>query len=275
MKQNFFLLLLALILSIHTVQGQDNLTSDRPGQTFSANTVGKNVFQIQSGLGYDNLWYRNAAFISSEFTAQKSDVRCWSAYNVTDLRYGLLEPFEVGVTLISTYSDREGEEIILGSSTAAENNYDAYLSLRYNLINTDQWTLGLYSSGLLNFKEFNLRAMGSYHVNANSSLNSNIAYRASSVNGSFNQLSYTLNFSHGFENLGVFVETFAAIRLHGGDFHYTDWQNYFDAGLWYLVSNNFQLDFTVGSGFNDQFFFTTVEETSRLFFDFGISYRIK
>lgn len=274
MKITFLAALLFLVGGLWS-QSSETLNSDRPGQTFSANTVGKNVFQVQSGFGYDNLWYRNAAYISSEFTAQKSDVRFWSAYNVTDLRYGLLEPFEVGLTLISSYNDVDGEEILLGNTMAAENAYDAYLSLRYNLINTNKWTVGLYGSGLMSFKELNLRAMGSYQVNASSSLNSNIAYRTTSVNGRSNQISYTLNFSQGFDQWGVFAETFANIRLHGGDFHHSDWQNYFDAGLWYLVNNNLQLDFSVGTGFNDQFIFTSIEETSRLFFDLGLSYRIK
>ncbi|WP_088324782.1 hypothetical protein [Polaribacter tangerinus] len=224
--KKFTLLAFLLCTTITTAQFTEVLTSDRPGMALSPNTVGKYVFQTQTGIDF-----QDGFSISNP-----------NSY----IRFGLSEKLEVN-TSFSFY----GSEFI--SDLVSINIGARY---RFNSQNSS------YSSSIQVTQFF-------YNEQANTSQLTYI------FGGNFtDKLSYTTNLgisiaefstienTHFVANigyvinpkLGVFVESFGSI-----------WdQNFtvnFDAGAYYLLSNNLQFDISMG---DNNGFFTSA----------GVSWRI-
>lgn len=212
------ILFIALILSTAFANAQfsKTLSSDRPGQALSSSTVGKKVFQVQSGIDFVES--------SSEFQP--------SSY----FRYGFSERFEINSGFILS-GDKFANE--LASFT---------VGARYNLSkkeNKSQSTLQLSHDfkSTLNTTQFAYIFSSSFTEKLGYTINLGLNFDNSlAVNTGvyiFN-LSYALN-----DKVGVFAESY-------GTFLNSNPHNNIDAGVYYLLNNNLQLDALIGD--NEGFF---------------------
>ena len=215
MKKLFFFILI-LTASVAKAQFTEVLTSDRPGQAFSANTVGKNVFQVQTGIDFfDN----NSQFYPNSY-----------------FRYGLSEKFEIN------------SGIILSGSKFANEIASFSVGARYNLSDIDsKFTSTLQFSH--DFGATNNNSQLTYILA--SSLSEKLSYTVNlgiNFDNDFavNNGIYVANLSYGINSkMGIFLETF-------GNFLNTGFQLNIDTGMYYLLNNNFQIDALVGD--NDGLF---------------------
>lgn len=259
-----------------SAQTTEILTSDRPGQTFSANTVGKGVFQIQSGLGYDQFYFEDVTFRDESNNPANTDLRVWGYFINTDLRYGLMERFEVGVNLISSHAGSEMEQDYLNYNSIQDGNFEALVSLRANLFSSKNFNLAALASGIITEPTFLVRTglAGSFDINSNNSLSANLFYIFGDTPG-LDPLLFTLNYGYSFGKMGVFVEAFGEVVLFSTVINEPLWRTFYDAGVWYLINDNFQVDFSLGTGINSEFKFFDETKSTRFFSEIGLTYRIK
>ena len=204
----FFLFLLSS--KIGCAQFAEILSSDRPGQALSVNTVGKNVFQTQAGMDFfDNTSY----FHPNSF-----------------FRYGFSEKFELnaGFILSGSSSERDLESFTIGvryllSKLDSNSKSSLQLSYDFGAVNKNIQLNYIYGNS---FSE-----KLSYTVNLG--INMGDVFEVNSA-------IYVLNFAYALNNkMGVFVESF-------GTFLNSTSQLNFDAGYYYLLNNNLQLDALIG-----------------------------
>lgn len=197
-----------LVLTSISVQGQftETLTSDRPGQALSSNTVGKNVFQIQAGLDFlDNAtnFYPNSYF-----------------------RYGLSERFEVNSGFV--LPDNKLENVLIGvryALNASRSKFKSALQYSFDVGPNQSNSQLIYSLG------------SSFSDNFSYTLNVGFNFRKDfSVNNGI----YVINLSYAITNkIGVFIEPF-------GSFLNGNLQSNIDSGFYYLLNNNLQIDALFG-----------------------------
>ncbi len=85
-KKHIVLLIIQLLCLSGVVQAQfyETIRSARPGQSIGASTMGKNIFQLQSGVDYFGYEKINTGIKGNGY------------FTNTALRFGLTEMFEVG-----------------------------------------------------------------------------------------------------------------------------------------------------------------------------------
>lgn len=195
-----------------TVKAQfsEFLASDRPGQALSVNTVGKNVFQNQTGVDF---FESTSYFYPSSF-----------------FRYGLSEKFELNTGFILSGEKFASDlaSFTIGARyllSTIDSNSKSSLQLSYDFGAENKNTQLTYIFG--------------------SSLAKNISYTLNlgiNVNDDFhtNNALYVFNVAYSLNNkMGFFLEAFGTFLNN------TDQIN-FDTGFYYLVNNNFQLDALIG-----------------------------
>lgn len=238
------LVLFSLINSLNS-QYAETITSGRPGQAIGARTLGRRVFQIQSGMFFNRI--NNGG---------KTNVNIFS--NV--IRLGVAEHFELNGVL--NWQQREFTD-----GTAVGGLSDTQLGGRIHLIKHSGWipSLDVQARLLLTWQSevFQRERMGSSFIVATGNqitdrflLTTNWGLLLEG-NGSSGKASFVVNGNYAAtKRLGVFAE------VYGGFYDFT---TFFDGGLSYLVTDDFQLDVSLGwQGQNN------VEDW---FIDFGISIR--
>lgn len=247
-----FWLFVIVFISISKLHGQysETIVSGRPGQAIGPMTVGKDVFQVQSGFTYNNIGFDGSRTKSNIIT------------NV--FRWGVLEHLEVN-GLLAWQNDN-----IQASNFESNNNgiSDSQIGLRYNFSINRGWipTLGFQSRLLLRLQdeEYRRESVGAQFI----LITNNQIYDRFSVStnwlmtySDFEQrpsYGYVINLSHSIsDKWGTFIETYGA--LDGLDVN-------IDSGLTYLLTNNIQLDISCG--------FQGDNNISDWFFDTGISWRV-
>lgn len=247
--KNFRILLILLTLSLSTLQSQTQKTidSDRPGQSFTPHTVGSNVLQLQSGLN---------------FRAVGNDQTDNIFSNLTNLRYGLSERFELNGT-IGYGINSTPKETLNGINNLR-------LGARYNFSEQKDYNPGFGVNVDLLF------ALGTevYNdpkedVNATFILTQKVSDKinaATNVGVYYDQKSgdiltpFTLNGSYSVsENTTVFAEIYGELQ--------PNFVVNFDFGGTYLVSEDFLADFAIGIEDN--------ASATDVWFEAGISYRWK
>tara|TARA_R110002051_G_scaffold314911_1_gene392530 strand:+ start:205 stop:894 length:690 start_codon:yes stop_codon:yes gene_type:complete len=211
-------LFFCFILFSITVKAQfaESLASDRPGQALSVNTVGKNIFQKQTGVDF---FESTSSFYPSSF-----------------FRFGLSEKFELntGFVLSGEKFASDLASFSVGARYLLSNvnsNSKSSLQLSYDFGAENKNTQLTYIFGS-SFTE-KISYTVNLGINVNEDFNTNNAIYVFNV-------AYSLN-----NKMGFFVETFGTFLKN------TDQIN-FDAGYYYLINNNFQLDALIGE--NDGLF---------------------
>ncbi len=248
------LLLLLLVTSALKAQYGESIRSGRPGQAIGPFTVGKYVFQVQSGV----------TFGREEFDDVDRD-HDLTLFNSV-IRYGITEHFEIsGVLGIST--NRENTEFGKNRSKGVS---DAQLGFRFNIRDgqVSGPVIGIQNRLRLNIlgDDFEQREIGTTTILIiGQNLTEKLGLTANlGITWGGNSLApvgfYVLNLSHPIgEHISLFIENYGSVNSG-------DWDTRFDTGLGYFINKDLQLDFSAGYGKNDQL--------TDYFFDFGVSWRI-
>lgn len=279
--KNYFILL--VFISTYTLQAQytDVINSNRPGQSVSAYAVGRNVMQVEFGLGYEE----------QEHTILLTDATIWNAELA--LRYGLL--FE---RLELMYEGTFQRENLTLNTSGVENTFSDFtrnrLGLKYLIYdpykNPERNKPNLYSWRANNkFQWRNLIPAVSLYAGATFVLGenpyfagdpiasprvmlatqskisprvvliSNIAYDR--IGTEFPEWSYIVSLTHAFRNprWSIFLEQQGIKSDRYADALYR-------TGLAHLIAPNIQADVTFGGSFKDT--------PTRMFGTLGFSYRL-
>lgn len=272
----FFLFTASVGLSQYT----DVINSNRPGLSVSAYAVGKNVLQLEMGLGYEQ---SDHALLNSQSNIIGSDI---------SLRYGLLfEQLEINWE--GTFQNESKKYLNSGIEESFLNFsrnrvglkyliYDRYKSAERNKPNLYSWrknnrfqlsslipSISIYGGATFNLLD-NPNYMGdpivSYRamiatqstITPRVVLISNIAYDRISTN--FPEFNYLVSLSYAFRNpkwssfvehQGIQSDRYADLLLR--------------AGVAHLLSDELQVDINMGTSFKNT--------PSRIFITGGFSYR--
>ncbi|MBQ0788372.1 MAG: transporter [Oceanihabitans sp.] len=235
---------------------QEPLITDRPDQTESPNVLRKGFLQVETGTFYETFEDNNIQ--NENFT-----------YNTTLVRFGLLDNLELRLG----WNFTEGKTNINGKST--NNVTSGFKPLLLGIKTSIAKEKGVFPDiGLLghlylpftastDYKPENtgvdFRFAFAHTLNENSSLSYNLgaAWGNDSPEASF---VYTIAYGIGVtEKIGAYAELY-------GDLPENNKANHFwDAGFTYLISNNIQLDATIG---------TSITKGQDLLLSAGVSFRI-
>lgn len=230
-------------------QLNETIRTGRPGQAIGPFSVGKNVFQTQTGFDMGGFNQTNPNFSSNYINPN------------TVLRFGLSERIEINGAL-SYRSDKSK----IGANTNKTSGLNAYsIGSRINMINDYNGTslgfqgtlflpvgFGDYENKTTSYK---LMAIGSQKLSEKFALGLNLGYIFNLEIGDYViNISYSIN-----DKWGTFAELYGVFDNANIDFKW-------DTGLAYLVSNNLQLD--IYGGIN------TIDNGSEYFTSLGVSWRI-
>lgn len=250
-----YILILFLFIGITDLFGQFNETirTGRPGQSIGAFTVGKEFFQIQSGV--DHFSYNNAMISGSGVLSN------------TVLRYGLTEPFEVSALI-----EYKGENVDNSSDSQNLDGFSAVdLGMRYHIYTGK----GLAPSIAFQIRWRIPKIGGDYEINqwaprflivTSQQLSDKLTFITNwgaswNGNNAIPQGVYTANLSYAItSNFGVFIENYGSLLQ-------SDFDTFLDGGVAYLINNNLQLDLYSGFGKN--------EDAKDFYVSAGISWRTK
>ncbi|MFN3196128.1 MAG: transporter [Chlorobiota bacterium] len=242
---------LAAIISLSFVttkaQTQETIDSDRPGQSFTPHTVGTSVLQLQSGV--------NFKLVGAEETDNVIS-------NLTNIRYGLSEMFEINGTV--------GYGIVGTPNETLNGINNLRLGARANFSQQEGYTPGfgvnvdfLFALGteVYNdpYEDINTTLILTQKVADNLNATTNIGIYYDQLSGDI-LTPFTLNGSYSLsENTSIFAEIYGELQPNFGI--------NFDFGGSYLVNDDFLLDFAVE--IEDQ------EVDNDFWIEAGVSYRLK
>ncbi|PKL79472.1 MAG: hypothetical protein CVV25_07920 [Ignavibacteriae bacterium HGW-Ignavibacteriae-4] len=254
MKTTTILLLFLLTTSLAFSQRQEGIDSDRPGQSISPLTVGKNVLQVQTGFNY--------------FDKQYYDVLNLNSYsNATKIRFGFTENFELNSTVgyrinISDF-DEPNRPNLVGSGIDK-----LKLGARLNILNRVGLTpkvainaelLFTLDNEVIYFPKNGIEIMASIKqpITDKLALTTNVGFLCNTVYPN-NYYPYTLNSSYSFSD-----EIFAFVEIYGHWYSYLS-INY-NGGIGFNLNNDFLID--ISSGLEPS------EDHNGWFIDAGVSFR--
>jgi Putative MetA-pathway of phenol degradation len=239
--QKHIVLLIIQLLVVHgVVQAQfyETIRSARPGQSIGASTVGKNIFQIQSGVDY--------------FGAKNNDydLKTNGFLTNTGLRYGLTGMFEVGA-----FFEYKTESVTENGGT---NKYSGLSNMVIGLRHQISIGEGLIPNVGFQFRlrlpvmseRYNIDNIAPSFVFVTSQQLSKSVTLITNLGGSWNGMDatptglYTINLSCAFtDTFGAFIENYGSVTQGTLDTR-------IDTGVAWLVTPNLQLDLLGGYGSN-------------------------
>ena len=228
------LLLLVLLLLSSVNYGQELIT-DRPDQTESSSTIPKRSLQIESGL--------LIGFAEGENISLREILA-----PTTLFRYGVTNGFEIRVVnqLISIKNKNTSEsftgigDLEVGAKVQlfkkeGVNAEVAFLTHVVLPTGTDEVSIGNY--GTIN------KLSISHVITDNIGIGYNVGYNYFGIDNGF--FTYSLVFGIGItEKAAFYLETYGNVGI------LDKYLSNFDAGFTYLLKQNFQLDFSFGTGIN-------------------------
>lgn len=253
---------LAFILCGATLFAQNNnvddtIITDRPDVTESPLNVPKHYLQLETGAAYQK-------FTEEDVTFQNY------TNNTFLLRYGLFDNLELRLTGSYLKHNLKTKDII---TTIADGYPPLQLGIKMPITKNRQakTTAGFIGHVDLSFtasEDFEPRTTGSNFVFAVAhelGKNSSLSYNFGGVwRGDIrNDINYIYSIAYGYsitDKLGAYAELFGELEPSSEFYHL------WDAGLTYLITNNFQVDATIGKNINQQL--------NTTFFSGGFSYRI-
>lgn len=218
----------------------DPLITDRPDATESPYAMARGFFQIETGAAYES--FKNASLKTEDLT-----------FNTTLLRYGLLNNLELRIGWDFVEGRTKVNGVALDDVTSGFN--PLLFGFKSSIAKENGWfpEIGFLGHLYLPFTAstdykpettgVDFRFAFAHNLNDNSSLSYNLG--AEWGNDS-SEAVYIYTIAYGYsitDKFGMYVELY-------GDFPENSKSNHlWDGGLTYLVSNNLQLDATVGSSF--------------------------
>jgi Putative MetA-pathway of phenol degradation len=241
---------------------EEPLESDRPDFTDSPATVGRGRLQFEGG-------YQFTHGVASD-----------STHNTHDLpellvRYGVAERLELRIAWDPGFVFDRQADPNSGRIVTDNGGSDMELGFKYALSKQDQWQP---ESGIItsitapvgaraqSSEQFDVLVnyLYSWKLNKKATLSGSTGVLSTAESGDhFTRFSQSASLDYELtEKLHAFNECYALFRI---DFHDDRPQYYYDAGLTYLVTPNFQLDWRAGVGLNDA--------SDRFFTGCGVSIR--
>lgn len=233
------------------------LVTDRPNVTESSLTVGKGIFQIETG----------ALFIDNSTNSLEIER---TVYNTTLLRYGMTDNFELrlGWDYLNASTQRGNLELF---NTTGFN--PLLIGVKIEIMDANGWMpqIGLLTHLRLPFtaaQEFKPENTGMeffFAFDHSLSNKSGLGYNLGARIGDDRSLEYIYSLSYGYSlttKWGMYGEIYGNFPENNTAAHL------WDAGFTYLVNNNLQLDATLGTGFQS----SATEQD--LLVSAGVSYRI-
>ena len=231
-------ILIALLIS--SASFSQKIITDRPDQTEAASTIPKGSFQIEMG------------FVAS--SKEHNTLNSFAGPS-TLLRYGLTDKIELRffnqyeahkLELFDETNKESGfSDIELGAKVQLFKKEGAYTEiafLSHAIIPTAKDELSNNKMGTIN------KLSISHSLSNNVGLGYNIGYN---YVGQIHSFTYSAALGVSFTNkFGGYIEPYGVYGEQGF------FESYFDAGLTYLLSDDFQVDASYGSGLNNdlQFF---------------------
>ena len=251
-KEAIFFIIFFFLTNALKAQFSESISSDRPGQSNSPNTLGKMLLQFQTGPQFeganaDN--YENSVFVWPILVrfgiAEKVDVMTLLSYKHDHQKYF---SFENTMNGINTVDFGLRFNIFEETANAPALGFEAFYKSEF----TAKDYKPHYPSAKLNL-------MASKTFTDLFSMTSNLGLDvAGSDGGSYGF--YTLNFVFAVsDGLSLFFENY-------GDFTYDNFNTYFDFGGAYVPNPDCQLDLYAGIGNND--------DVTSYFVSLGFSRRI-
>jgi len=232
------------------------LITDRPDQTESPNALSKGFLQVETGASFESFYKNN---IKTEYYT----------FNTTLVRFGLLENLELRLgwdfTEISTKVNGNKLDnvasginpLLLGFKTSIAKENGAFPEIGF---------LGHIYLPFAASNDYKPETTGvdfifafAHTLSDTASLSYNIgaAWRDDSSEASY---VYTIAYGHSIsDKLGAYVELYGDMPENSSPNHF------WDAGVTYLLSDNVQLDATVGS---------SITEGQDLLLSAGVSFRL-
>lgn len=248
--KNNYLLLLVLFWSGNLLAQTDDssdstpepLVTDRPDVTESAVTIAPNFIQVETGSAYESFKNNNIKFESY-------------TYNTTLMRMGLLDNLElrVGWSFVESQTTINGNKLNDVSSGFSP----LLLGTKISVAEEKEWMpeIGVLAHLYLPFtasKDYRPETTGvdfifafAHTLSDKSSLSYNLGARWQNDS---TEASYLYSLSYGYslsDKTGIYTEIYGNLPENSKSNHL------WDAGVTYLISNNVQLDATIGSGITD------------------------
>ena len=248
MQQLSYTGLFLLLPLLVTAQYSPTIVSGRPGQSFGAATVGRGVYQMQTGL--------NLQYVGS------GSNKLLTTTETTDLRIGVLERFEISALIAGAAV----EEPTLTGSRYDRGFSDTQIGGRYLFFEQSGWrpTLSVRSHALLTLQDENFRrekvgalitVIAEWSLNDLFSVTTNLG-RIWTGEGT-RSTDYVLTLGQSLsDRWSSFVEVYGSL---------SEFTTNYDGGFAYLLTDDVQLDASAG--------FDGVGDPDSYFFDFGISFR--
>ncbi|TXE08541.1 transporter [Gelidibacter salicanalis] len=242
MKKLVFILLTGM--GVDAVNAQENtlvepLITDRPDATESATALPKGILQIETGAFYES--YKEHKISTTVFT-----------YNTTLIRYGIISNVELRVGW-----NFEEESVKHKSNSQNENSRGfspLLLGFKTTIVQENGWRpeigfLGHLYLPFLASKDYKPETTGAKFVfafNHTLSDRSNLGYNIGAEwKDDSSEIAYIYTVAFGFEitkQLGAFAE------VYGDSPENSTGSLLWNSGLTYLISNDLQIDASVGRG---------------------------
>jgi hypothetical protein len=241
MKQILLLLAFLGYFSIANAQEQGSIITDRPDQTESSNTVGKNYFQWETGTVL-------------EVTPNSNS---WTMHTSL-FRYGITKNFELRLnTDLIREHDKINDSNVVGLG-------DLQVGFKYQFLKSKvemAWLSHAFvPAGSKEFKGLwatSNKILLSHDVTDWMSFGYNFGYEYFEGNTQNVTYTYAVGFSLT-EKVSFFTE------LYGDWTDFDEWLVSYDNGFTYLVKDNLQIDLSLGLGINHDY----------NFYSAGISWRL-
>jgi len=230
-----------------------NLPTDRPGQSYNAQTLFKNQWQLQAGVNWGKFYNFNRG---KDFDITSLPV---------DIRYGITNKLEIMLSPsfgFATVPGGGGIEYTL-SSYGASLRYSIFENKPFgNLGAMANYEYSTYESGLETLNTYRIRLMYSVPLGQIITFTTNVGL--ATVSSGPDYIPYTVNFSFAVSpKFGFYAEAYGDLVL--SELDGVENPFFFDLGLYFLKSASFQFD----AGYNRG---GTSEYTDDYAF-VGISYR--
>lgn len=205
------------------------IVTDRPDQTEASSTVPQNSFQLESGILYQE---------------NHNIVRSLANNNL--FRIGLLEGFELRIV-----SQLETLKYNLPWSEVTVRGFnDIEIGAKVQIINNESFEFGFLShviipTGSVNFSNGGIGSINRFLITHKISEYFTLAYNVgvNVYDAEYMEFPYSLALGFGItDKLSVFLEPYGSFDSDLNP------ENSIDAGVTYLLRDNFQLDISLGTG---------------------------
>lgn len=272
LKSKIIISFLFVLLS-QNLFAQD-ISTDRPDRTESAETMGKNKFQIEVGIEYGSIKNKNTEVVMQNGNIIEGDLKVSTLTAPTTLfRYGLTDKIELrlGLDFDAAFS-RFGDIDSLSENSKLSLNAPQ-IGAKFSIFKGQKWQPDFSIITKLTLPNIGGESKQEEHVipelvfafgneiNSTFSLGYNIGLTAD-YKFNVTDLSYSASLGINLnEKTGSFVEIFG----NTPDAKFKEFTNSVDGGFTYLVKSNFQVDVYGGLGLST--------EANDFFLGTGFGYR--